>query len=985
MRRIGRGRWVDTSEAVPFEFDGRRLVGARGDTVGSALLANGVRIVARSFKRHRPRGIVAAGTEESNAYVRTQAGDHVEANALATVAELVPGMRVQSLHAWPNAAWDVGAVAERFAALMPAGFYYKTFIWPGWKLYEPAIRRAAGLDRVPEAAPAYRGLARYAHCDVLVVGGGPAGLAAAGSCADAGLRVVLVEGREAFGGWPRWASSPDEEAGTQAWIEARLGELRGNPRVRLLTRTLAMGYYDHNLVAAIETFPQARRGGGHPDQRLWQFRARQVILATGAVERPLVFPNNDLPGVMLASAGREYLHGYGVAVASRAVFFTNNDSAYLAAVDMKRAGVEVAAIVDCREGPAPEWSKLAAELGIEIAAASHVSGALGGSALRAIEVSGNAGGRAARRIECDALLVSGGWTPQVQLHAHCGGKLRFDADTASFVPDSHALGCLAAGAINGLSLAEAIAADAARAASEARVRLGGAPARPIPALPCRAAGSGVAPWWSTPGNTRKNHAWVDLHSDVTEADVEIAVRENYASVEHLKRYTTLGMGPDQGRTSNVNGLALLSQALGTPIAQTGTTRFRPPLVGASLATLAASTHGELYSPKRLMPAHARHLELGAHLQDYSGWQRPAHYARDAAMREAAIEAECRAVRTRAGFFDSSPLGKLEVRGPDAEEFLSRIYANGIRSLKPGAVRYGLMLLESGYLLDDGVVARLGSEHFLVGPSSGAAQRVLAWMEEWLQCEWPRLRVAIVDVTGAWASFSIAGPAARRILEDTPTDIALSPGEFPHMAFREGRVAGARARVQRVSFSGELQYEISVPASEALGVMDALMAAGRTSGLISVGLDAWLRLRIDKGYLHLGTDTDGTTTPDDVGLAGLYARKTEDFIGRRSLARPALVATGREQLVGLRVDTGPALAVGACIVPDGAGRFPCDIVGRVTSSGHSVALDRPVALARLRDGHRRIGETVGVLDARGLRRAEVCGSVFYDPEGARLRA
>lgn len=983
MRRIAKGRWVDTSEPIPFEFDGRRLVGARGDTVASALLANGIRIVGRSFKRHRPRGIVAAGIEESNAYVRTQSGARVEANALATLAELVPGMRVSSLHAWPSAAWDIGAVADRFAAFMPAGFYYKTFLWPGWKLYEPAIRSASGLDRVPASTPASKPLSRYAHCDVLVVGGGPAGLSGALACAQAGLRVTLIEGRPAFGGWLRWTDGP-QDTGAQRWIDDQLDALHSHPRVTLLPRTMAVGYYDHNLVAAIETFAPERRAGDHPDERLWQVRARQVILATGAVERPLVFPDNDRPGVMLASAAREYLNGYGVAVAKRAVFFTNNDSAYFAAADLKRAGVDVAAIADCRARPGAQARQIADEMSIEILPSSHVAAVHGRRGVRGAEIAGS--GLPRKHIDCDALLVSGGYTPQVQLYAHCGGKLRFDATSASFVPDSHMLGCLTAGAINGHSRADAIAADALRAANEALARLGHGPARPPAPAPCASADPAVEAWWSVPGNSRKNHAWVDLHNDVTEADVELAVRENYSSVEHLKRYTTLGMGPDQGRTSNVNGLAILSQALGKPIAETGTTRFRPPLIGASLATLAVSAHGELHAPKRLLPAHDRHRELGAAFQDYSGWQRPAYYASGASPREAAIEAECLAVRRHVGFFDSSPLGKLEVRGPDAEELLTRIYANGVRSLKPGAVRYGVMLNENGYLLDDGVVARLAPEHFLVGPSSGAAPRVLAWLEEWLQCEWPHLRVAIVDVTSAWASFSIAGPAARGLLRDAGTDIALSATDFPHMAYREGMVVGARARVQRVSFSGELQFEISVPAGEACRVMDALMQAGRPAGLVPVGLDAWLRLRVDKGYLHLGTDTDGTTTPDDVGLAGMYAKKAEDFIGRRSLGRAALVAPGREQLVGLRVvDRGPALAVGACIVDDSVKGFPCEILGRVTSSGPGVAVGHPVALARLRDGRRRTGEVVSLLDGRGVRRAEVCGPVFYDAEGERLGA
>lgn len=987
--RIARGRWVDPAQSVPFRFDGRQLDGIAGDTLASALLASGVRIVARSSKYHRPRGLMAAGVDEPNAYVRLDVGAQTEPNTLATLVELASGMSARSLNAWPNAAHDAGAAADWLAPFVPAGFYYKTFMWPSWRAYEPLIRRATGLGKLPDSEHTARDLAQFAHCDVLVVGAGPAGLAATRACAAAGVRVMLLELKPRCGGMLHWDTRAEDEARARAWIDAQLAALRDCPDATLVTRTVALGYYDHNLVAALESFaPEREPRGEIPRHRLWQIRARQVILATGAFERPLVFPHNDLPGVMLASAAREYLNGYGVAAGERAIVFTNNDSGYLTALDLARAGAKVACVVDPRPEAGAPLADAVRAAGVRIFTDAFIEAARGSRQVEAVDLRrrNNAGGP--WREACDAVLVSGGWDPAVHLFAQSGGTLKYDPELAAFLADRHPLGCIVAGSATGTSTLHAAIADGQRAGAEALHRLGrSARAGAVDGLSLTEyPPSAIMPWWTAPDCKQKHRAWVDFHSDVTQADIELAARENYRSVEHLKRYTTLGMSPDQGKTSNVNGLAIAAESLDRPVSEVGTTRFRPPFIPASLAALAEAAQGPLYAPRRLLPATAAHRELGAHTWDYSGWQRPQYYTSNGKDRAEAVKTEYLAVRHRVGLFDSSPLGKIEVAGRDAAELLHRVYINNVRSLKVGSVRYGLMLNEAGIIIDDGVFARLDHEQFLCSPSSAATPRIGAWLEEWRQCEWPDLRVAVIDVTTAWASLTLAGPAARGVLERIGTDIDLASDTFAHMTIREGTVAGVPARVQRVSFSGELQFEVAVAAGYGADLMRAMLDAGRPDGIVPIGIDAWLQLRIDKGFIHVGADTDGMTIPDDVGMAGLYARKPEDFIGRRSLQRPAMVAPGREQLVGLEaLDGGDPLPIGACVVAQDFRAPPAEILGRVTSSAFSWALGRPVALARVRDGRKRMGETVRLFDAGRLFTAKICPPVFYDPGGARAHA
>ena len=921
--RTASGGCIDRSCELHFRFDGRDYRGHPGDTLASALLANGVRLLARSFKYHRPRGIMAAGAEEPNALVQVGTGNAAQPNLKATEVELVDGLEARSVNCWPSPAFDLLAVNQLAAPLLGAGFYYKTFMWPGWRLFEGPIRRAAGLGVAPRGPDPDRYVHRYASCDTLIVGAGPAGLAAALEAAQSGQRVILAEADFRLGGSSLWRDTRDAAAADEA-------RLRDHANVTVLTRTNVFGYYDHNAVAAVE-----RLEGVGARQRLWKLRAAHVVLATGAIERPLVFPDNDRPGVMLASAAQAYVRRWGVLPGREVVLFTNNGGAYEAARVLADAGATVT-LVDTRTHSAtPDMP------GVRVLAAHHVTAVRGARNVKAVTVA-PAGGGPALSLRCDLLLMSGGWSPTVHLFSQSGGTLRFDEAVQAFVPDRAAQPVGAIGAAAG--------------------DLGGLGVEPLPEVP---------------GKGRK---FVDFANDVTAKDIGVAKAENYVSVEHLKRYTTLGMGVDQGKTSNVNGLAIMGALTGRRPDEVGTTKFRPPYTPVTFGVLAGPLVGDLYRPIRHLPAHAWHAAHGAVFEDHGGWARPTAYPLAGETWAQAAQREAQAARTRSALFDGSPLGKIEVVGKDAGVFLDRIYVGDASSLKVGRARYGLMLNENGVIIDDGVFVRLSQDRFLVHTTSGGADRVAAMFEEWLQCEWVDLDVVILPVTTQWATLTVSGPEAAGVLRQAGAEI--DPTSFPHMSFREGTVADLPARVLRASFTGEASYEISVAADDAAALTGALADAGRGSGLTPIGVEALMILRTEKGYLHVGVDTDGTTLPDDVGMAGSIARKASDFIGRRSLLRADAVRGDRLQLVGLRSEGG-VLPVGAHVLRDDAVPGPID--GYVTSSHNSPTLGFPVALGLVRAGRTRVGERITLYDMGARHGATIVDPVFVDKAGERLRA
>lgn len=950
--RLANGGRIDRGRTLRFTFDGRAYEGHPGDTLASALLANGVRLVARSFKFHRPRGIFTAGIEEPSALVRV--GD--EPNCRATDIALAEGLVASSQHAWPRLGFDLAAPVGWLAPLFPAGFYYKMFfrspvLWR--RLWEPLLRRMAGLGRPPRTPDTARCDKVHAHCDVLVVGAGPAGLAAALAAGRSGARVILAEADREPGGTVLRRPDP----GVAGWVAAAVAELATLPETRVLTATTVFGRCDGNYLMAAE------RGAR---QRLWHIRARQVVLASGAIERPLVFPGNDRPGVMLAGAVEAYVNRYAVAPGRCAVLFADNDDAYRAAGALKNAGVTVAAIVDLRAAPG------VALAGTPTYPGHAVVGTQGRHRLRGVTIRSLAGG-GRTKIACDLLAVSGGWNPAVHLFAHAGGRLRYDEGRAAFVPDADGGdgGIETAGAAGGsVDLAQCLAEGAA-AGARAAARCGfPAVASPLPEI-APVPAPPAEPLWLIPGNDRGRRSFVDLHNDVTAADIALAAREGMTAIEHTKRWTTLGMGTDQGKTGNVAGLALLSQAVGQAIADTGTTTFRPPYAPVSFGLLAGRERGAFYDPVRLTPMHDWHVAAGAVFEDVGQWRRPRYYPHAGESMDAAVRRECLAARDGAAVLDASTLGKIEVSGPDAARFLDRLYINHWRSLAAGRCRYGVMCRDDGMVFDDGVGTRLAADRFLVTNTTGNAGAVLDWFEEWLQTEWPELDVFCTALTEEFANATLVGPDARRIL--TALAPRLDLAAFPFMTLREADVAGIPARLFRVSFSGELSYEINVPAAAGRALWQRLTEAGA----VPYGTEAMHVLRAEKGYFITGQETDGSVTPLDLGIPVAHDK---DFLGRRSLLRSDIARADRRQLVGLLPDDP------ATVLPEGAPLVAepqsTAMIGHVTSSYFGARIGRGFALALVAGGRARHGEPVWAPLADRTIAARICPPVFYDPAGRR---
>jgi sarcosine oxidase subunit alpha len=988
--RLAQGGFIDRSKPLRFRFNGKDLQGYAGDTLASALLANGVHLVGRSFKYHRPRGVFSAGAEEPNAIVQLETGARTEPNIRATQIELYDGLVASSQNCWPSVRTDIGAVNNMLSRLLPAGFYYKTFMWPPswWIRYEHYIRKAAGLGVSPRDPDPDTYDHRHAHCDVLVAGGGPAGLSAALAAARAGARVILADEGVRMGGALLYETAMIDGTPAVEWVKRVLDELAGMPEVTVLARSTVFGYFDHNFLTISETLAPHRPGT--PRQRLWKVRAQRVVLATGATERPLVFADNDRPGIMLASAARNYANCYGVRPGRRAIVFTNNDSAYLAAADLRRCGVEIVAIVDPRPQADGEAVQQARAAGMRILSGHAVAGTRGARHINAAEIMPCENGRATgaiSRIGCDLLCVSGGWNPAVHLFSQSKGRLRFAEDLAAFVPAASAQAEQSAGAARGLyALADCIR-DGYSAGSQAAIACGLNPAPTLsqPHTNQPSPGTMLPLWKVEAGHNRLAKAFVDLQNDVTVADIALAVREGYGSVEHLKRYTTLGMGTDQGKTSNINGLAILAEINAAQIPAVGTTTFRPPYTPVTLGALAGTEVGPYFDPLRTSAMHSWHLRAGARFINAGLWKRPQFYPLPGESDQQAVNRETLAVRHRAGLVDVSTLGKIDVKGRDAVLFLERIYVNRWRNLAAGRIRYGLMLREDGMVFDDGTVTRISEEHFLITTTTANATRVMSALEYWLQVHWRDLDVRLTSVTDQWAAMALAGPESRKVLASAAA-ASVDNDALPYMGYRDMDVAGFPARIFRISFSGEMAYEINVPADYGLAVWEALLAAGAASGITPYGTEAMAVLRIEKGHVA-GMELDGRTTPHDLGLGSLVAAD-KDCIGKRSLLRPGLVAANRRQLVGLvSTDRHSAIPRGAQLVTDPALPHPNPILGNVTSTCYSPTLEQPIALALLSGGRDRLGErlhAVSPLENMSVQ-VEVAHHVFYDPEGRRLRA
>ncbi len=971
--RLGPGSQIDRSRPISFRFDGMAFSGYHGDTLASALLANDVKLVGRSFKYHRPRGVLTAGSEEPNALVSVQGVPNVR----ATMQELYDGLEAKSQNRWPTLRHDLLSVNDLAAPFIGAGFYYKTFMWPRrfWEsLYEPLIRRAAGIGVLPRQPDSGRHEKAFAFCDVLVIGAGPTGLMAALTAAKAGAQVILADEDNRMGGR---LNAESHEIGGQPcaqWAAERVAELAALPNVRLMPRTTVTGAYDGGTYGALERVGRhlAAPAADLPTDCFWRIVTRAAVLASGALERHIAFPDNDRPGIMAAGAVRAYLNRWGVAAGKSVAVFGNNDDAHRTARDLVAAGVTVAALIDSRADAPVSGTDYPVYTGAQVVG---TSGRLGLSEVRMRHMNGD------RVIYADCLAVSGGWNPAVHLGCHLNVRPVWRAEIAAFVPAANAVpGMIAAGAANGVFTTARCLADGIRAGREALTALG--LAQPDIAAPmAESATYAVEPLWAVPG---KGRAWLDFQNDVTVKDVQQAAREGFASVELMKRYTTQGMAPDQGKNSNVAALAVLADATGRGIPETGTTTFRPPYVPVPIEALGAGGRGKGFAPQRFMTSHRATVQRGAPMIEAGLWYRPSYFpkAGEVTWREA-CDREVGYVRGTVGVADVSTLGKIDLQGPDAARFLDFVYINSFSTLKPGRVRYGLMLREDGLVLDDGTTARLGAQHFVMTTTTAAAGPVLRHLEFVHQALCPDWDVRFSSVTEQWAQFAVAGPRARFLLNSV-LDQPIDDESFPFMACGPVSVMGTPGRLFRISFSGEHAYEVAVPARYGESLFRDLCARAETLDGGPYGMEALNVLRIEKGFIT-HAEIHGRTTAGDVGLGRMLAAK--DCIGKAAASRPGLVADDREQLVGLSpVDPAQAIGAGAHLFNRGAEPVRVNDQGYVTSVCWSPTLNRHLGLGFLKCGRSRHGETIRLVDhLRGVdTECLVSGPVFLDPKGERAR-
>ncbi|HET9446301.1 MAG TPA: sarcosine oxidase subunit alpha family protein [Steroidobacteraceae bacterium] len=982
--RLPAGGLVDRSQPRAFTFDGRAYNGFGGDTLASALLASGVRLFGRSFKYHRRRGLLTAGPEEPNALVELRCGARREPNTRATTIELFDGLEACSQNRWPSLRFDLLSVNSLFGSLFAAGFYYKTFMWPGalWELlYEPFIRRAAGLGRIADGADPDRYERAHAFCDLLVIGGGPAGIAAALVAARTKARVILCDEDFALGG--RLLSERLEIDGMPAaqWAAAASAELASASNLTFLARTQGVGSYDGGVYGALERVAdhvaQPRRGQCR--QRLWRITARRTIYAGGAIERQLVFGGNDRPGVMMAAGVRTYVNRFGVAPGRNVAVFTTTDDGWKTAADLAQAGIAVAAVIDARKDVDPVVQVLAGRAPIYRGA--QVADVRGAGSVTGVDVI-HEGRRFA--MPADVLAVSGGWSPQLGPLTHRGHRPQWRDDLASFVAPSTGPDVLVAGAAAGsFGLADCLR-EGAQMSVRALADLGFATAAPA-AWSTSDESCGLRPLWRV--QAARTKAFVDLQHDVTDRDIELSVSEGFRSSEHLKRYTTLGMGTDQGKSSQLNALASLAQLTGRTIAEIGTPMARPPHQPLAIGALAGRRVGARYRPCRRTAGHDWAVSKGATFVDVGLWRRPQMFPRPGERDwQETVSREVRAVRTDVGVCDVSMLGKIDVQGRDAVVFLDRVYANSVATLPVGRSRYGVMLREDGIVFDDGTIARLADERFLLSTTSANGERVMQHLEFCAEVHWPELDVQLTPVTEQWSQYAIAGPRSRELLARVlGPAVDVSDAVMPRMCARELTFEDAPARLMRISFSGERAFELAVPASRGKELLRRLFAIGADLGATPYGSEALSVLRIEKGFLG-GAELNGQTTLSDLGLAALMS-KEKDFIGRVMAQRPALADSSRPQLAGFRaLEPHRPLSAGAHFLPVGARPASERAEGYMTSVAWSPDLGSWIGLGLIRHGRARWGEVVRAWD--GLRgtdlRVQICSPVFIDPEGARAR-
>ena len=998
--RLPTGGRIDRQQPLKFIFNGKSYNAYHGDTLASALLANGINLVGRSFKYHRPRGIISSGAEEPNAIIQIGRGATSEPNQKATQIELYDGLQAEVDKGWPSLSFDIAIINDWFSRLFSAGFYYKTFMYPAnfWNIYESFIRKASGIGKAPTEKDPDTYSHHNIHCDVLVVGAGPSGLMAAKTAAESGARVIIADEQNEFGGSLLFSKELIDGKSCQKWLAEQTAALNAYREVTCLPRSTVFGYYDYNFLTILErcTNHLGERVSGRDRQRLWRVRAKKVILAQGAFERPLVFCNNDRPGIMLASAVSNYINRYSVLPGKRAVIFTNNDSAYQTALDLSAAGVEALTIIDCRaENLSSDLVKKVNAAGIDIRYKSLITNVKGSSHVKAVEVAmfdeteNIVINSEKSLIFCDLIAVSGGWSSSIHLHSQAGGSSIWDEKRCCFIPGDSKQENISIGACNGAWNLNDCFSEAIKAGQSSADYCGFLPITINNPETESLNTNPIHPLWRVPYRKAPEHLpkqFVDYQNDTSVADIHLAVREGFNNIEHVKRYTALGFGTDQGKLGNINGMAILAEKLDKPISEVGTTTFRPAYTPVSFGACAGEDIGSLYDPVRKTALHDCHIERGSPFELVGQWLRPWYFPNSNETLDQAVHRECLASRSSVGLMDASTLGKIDVRGPDALRFLEKIYTHNIASMDINKCAYGIMLGEDGMIKDDGIITRLGPQHFYLTTTTGGAASVFSWLEQWLQTEWTDLKVYLTSMTDQLSSIAVVGPNSRKVIEKLDCDIDLASKSFPFMTMKSGLLMGIPIQIFRVSFSGELAYEINVDSNQASQIWEFLMEVGEEFNIVPYGTESMHVLRAEKGFIIVGQDTDGSVTPLDLGMGWLLSNK-KDFLGKRSLSRSDCQRKDRKQLVGLlTLDT-------KTIIPEGAQLASLETVngsyvsyGHVTSSYFSPILGHPIALGLFQNGHSSHGrEVVAITSDDKKIAAKITSPVFYDQKGERQNA
>jgi len=996
--RINSSNFIDETTRVSFKFDGKTYYGFKGDTLASALIANGIHLVARSFKYHRPRGIMTAGSEEPNAIVQINGNTaYTEPNVRATEIEIYDGLEASSQNCWPNVNFDIGGINNILSPLLPAGFYYKTFMWPAsfWEKYEYFIRKSAGLGKSPTKPDPDLYEHKYIHCDVLVIGGGISGIMAAKTAAENNYKTLLLDEKPHLGGTTIYQSSEFNKINNQyssKWLENEISKLKNIKNLEIKTRTSVAAYHGYNFLLARENLTDHLPLNKKKDkirQRLLKIRAKKVIAATGSIERPLIFNNNDRPGILLSSAIKKYSDYYGVVCGKENILFTNNDSAYETAISLFNKGIKINAIIDIREKVNSEITNHAEKIGIKIYNSYTIVDTSGYRRIKEVSImklskDGQSVTGSKIKIKCNCLGISGGWTPAVHLFTQSGGKLKFDNEDNVFIPSKYPSDQISIGSCNGEFDLNTIIKNF----NQNIKNFLGIDKTSFEDLKINSTKEILKRnIWLLPSDKAigKCKPFVDFQNDATAKDIKLALREGFRSIEHVKRYTTTGMGTDQGKLGNMHALGIISDTSGVKMSDLGTTTFRPPYTPLTFGTIVGRNVGEFFDIFRKTPMHDWHVDNNAEFENVGQWKRAWYYPKKGESMFDAVQRESKAARDGAGILDASTLGKIDIQGSDASEFLNRVYTNAWSKLAIGKCRYGLMLNEDGMVYDDGVTTRLDENHYIMTTTTGGAATVLGKLEDYLQTEWPELDVYLTSVTDHFATISVCGPNSKKIVKKVIPDLDLSDEEFPHMSFKNAKIDNIKCRVMRISFTGEQSYEINIQANFGKSVWEKCMEAGKEFNITPYGTETMHLLRAEKGFIIVGQDTDATLTPIDLQMDWIVSKKKYDFIGKRSLYRSDTIREDRKQLVGIVTeDPREVLEEGAQIVAD-VSKKPVEMLGHITSSYFSPNLNKSIALGVVKGGKNMLGKKLFIPMKNKIISVQVADPVFLDKENKRLNA